>query len=142
MNNTLPIVGVAFGRGSSEVTQVVNKLIPHTADLMGIATLNVRTMHKSGKLENIKVEMERGNITILGLTETRRKGNGDIMSDNYRIIFAGRNNNHRGVAFVLIKDAARDAITIKQKSDRILLIRLNAKPVNITIIQVYMSATE
>ena len=142
MNETLPRVGVASGRGSSEVTQVVNKRIPHTADLMGIATWNVRTMHKSVKLENIKAEMERGNITILGFTETRWKGNGDFMSDDYRIIFAGGNNNYRGVAFVLSKDAARDVVTIKQMSDRILLIRLNAKPVKITIIQVYMPTTE
>ena len=99
-------------------------------------------MHKSGKLENIKAEMEKGNITILGLTETRWKGNGDFMSDDYRIIFAGENNNHGGVAFVLSKDAARYVITIEQMSDRILLIRLNAKPVNITIIQVYMPTTE
>ena len=109
---------------------------------MGIATWNVRTMHKSGKVENIKAEMERGNKTILGLTETRWICNGDFMSDDYRIIFAGGNNNHRGVAFVIIKDAARDVITIKQMSDRILLIRLNAKPVNITIIQVYLPTTE
>ena len=80
--------------------------------------------------------------TILGLTETRWKGNGDFMSDDYRIIFAGENNNYRGIAFVLSKDAARDVITIKQMSGRILLIRLNAKPVNITIIQVYMPTTE
>ena len=64
------------------------------------------------------------------------------MSDDYRIIFAGRNNNLRGVAFVLIKDAARDVMTIKLMSDRILLIRLNANSVNITIIQVYMPTTE
>ena len=64
------------------------------------------------------------------------------MSDDYRTIFAGGNNNHRGVTFALSKDAARDVITIKQMSDRILLIRLNAKPVNITIIQVYMPTTK
>ena len=142
VNDTQPRVGVASDRGSSEVTQVVNKQIPHSADLMGIATWNVRTMHKSGKLENIKAEMKRGNITIPGLTETRWKGNGDFMSDDYRIIFAGGNNNYSGVAFVQSKDAARDVITIKQMSDRILLIRLIAKPVNITIIQIYMPTTE
>ena len=69
VNDTLPRVGVASGRGSSEVTQVVNKRIPHKADLMGIATWNVRTMHKSGKLENIKAEIERGNTAIPGLTD-------------------------------------------------------------------------
>ena len=71
VNDTLPSVGVASGRGSSEVTQVVNKRISYIADLMGIATWYVRTMHKSGKLENIMAGMERGDITILGLTEIR-----------------------------------------------------------------------
>ena len=64
------------------------------------------------------------------------------MSDNYRTIFAGGNNNHRGATFVLIKDAARDVITIKQMSDKMLLIRQNTKPLNIDIIQVYMLTTE
>ena len=109
---------------------------------MGIATWNVRTMHKSGKLENIKAEMDRGNIKILGLTETRWKVNGNSMSDDYRTIFAGGNNNHTGLAFVVSKDAARDVITIKQMSGRISLIRLNAKHVNISRIQVYMPTTE
>ncbi len=43
MNDTLHREGVASGRGSSEVTQVVNKRILHTADLIGIATWNVYT---------------------------------------------------------------------------------------------------
>ena len=88
VNDTLPRVGDASGKGSSEVTQVVNKRIPYTADLMGITSWNVQTMHKSSKLENIKAEMERSNITILELTETRWKDNGDFMSDDYRTIFA------------------------------------------------------
>ena len=76
VNDTLPRVGVASGRGSSKVTQVVNKQIPHTVGLMGMATWNVRTMYKSGKLENIKAEMERGNITIqMGL----QKQDGKVM---------------------------------------------------------------
>ena len=43
-------------------------------------------MHKSGDLENNKVEMKRGNETIYMLTKTRWKGNGVYMSNIYRVL--------------------------------------------------------
>ena len=41
-------------------------------------TWNVRTMMQKGKLINVKREMERLNIDILGLCETRWKGTGQF----------------------------------------------------------------
>ena len=38
---------------------------------MRIGTWNVRTMQKRGKLENIKREMSRNRLNILGLSEVR-----------------------------------------------------------------------
>ena len=47
-----------------------------------IGTWNVRSMLAKGKLENVKREMERMKINILGLSEVRWKETGDFMSDS------------------------------------------------------------
>lgn len=53
---------------------------------------NVRTMMKTGKMENRKIEMKRldigrvGRYNILGLREIRCPDNGDFWSDNIRVI--------------------------------------------------------
>jgi hypothetical protein len=60
----------ASGRGCSGATQVVNKRNPQHDSSVRIATWNVRSMMRVGKLENIKREMERGQISILDLCET------------------------------------------------------------------------
>ena len=46
-----------------------------------IATWNLRTMRTRGKLENVKREMERLNVNILGISEMRWKGAGRITTD-------------------------------------------------------------
>ena len=56
---------------------------------LGIATWNVRTMNAKGKLENIKREMQRNNINVLGLSEVRWLESEDRMSGGYRIMHSG-----------------------------------------------------
>ena len=51
-----------------------------------IATWNIRTLTDLGKLDNIKQEMSRMNINILGLCEMRWLGAGSIVSKELRII--------------------------------------------------------
>jgi hypothetical protein len=53
-----------------------------------IATWNVRSLGVRGKLGNIKLEMKRLNIDILGMSEIKRK-EGDFWSDDYRITYSG-----------------------------------------------------
>ena len=50
---------------------------------------NVQTLMQKGKLENVREEMKRIKISILGLSETRWKGAGCIKSDSYNILFSG-----------------------------------------------------
>jgi len=68
-----------------------------------IGTWNVRTMLKTGKLENIKVEMKRLDIDILGLCETRWPDNGDFRSDDIRVIHTNSTKGQAGVGISLNK---------------------------------------
>src|ERR1051325_10181823 len=52
-----------------------------------IGTWNVRTMNVKGKLENIKEEMRRNGLNVLGLSEVRWKESGDFESDDYRVVY-------------------------------------------------------
>ena len=88
--------GVASGRGSSKAPQVVNLRKPYN-DAMRCGTSNVRTMNTTGKLENIKLEMKRLRVNILGLTEVRWLDGGDFYSDDVRVIYSGGKQRQRGV---------------------------------------------
>ena len=68
---------------------------------MNVGTWNVRTMREKGKLENVKREMRRAKMNVLGLCETRWEGVGDFMSEDYRIIYSGSKGGQKGVAMIL-----------------------------------------
>ena len=56
---------------------------------MRIATWNVRTLYQIGKLENIKQEMTRLQINILGLCETRWTDAGCFQNYVFNVILSG-----------------------------------------------------
>jgi hypothetical protein len=58
-------------------------------DKMKIGTLNVRTILRSGILEEIKCAMLETGIDILGVCGTRWGGKGDFTLDNVRVIYSG-----------------------------------------------------
>jgi len=108
---------------------------------INVGTWNVRTMSK-GKLENVKREMKRGEINILGLCEVRWEGVGDFTSNEYRIIYSGGEGGQAGVAIVLDKAMSQRVTKITQRSKRLMLVRIQAEPVDLVIIQVYMPTSK
>ena len=78
----------------------------------------------------------------MGLAETRWKGSGDFDDDNYRIIHSGGNECQRGIVIILDKVTASCVTDIHQYNDRVLMIKINAKPLNIMILQVYFPISE
>ena len=72
-----------------------------------IATWNVRTLSNDGKLDNIKQEMEREKISILGLCETRWKGAGMKIEEGCKMFYSGGEVQHRGVAIILDKQRSK-----------------------------------
>jgi hypothetical protein len=48
-------------------------------------TWNVRTLNRGDKLENLKKEMQRNEVSILGVSGVRWKGKGKISSGDYTV---------------------------------------------------------
>ena len=59
-----------------------------------IGTWNVRSMNQ-GKLEVVKQEMARVNIDILGISELKRTGMGELNSDDHYIYYRGQESLRR-----------------------------------------------
>ncbi|GFN94781.1 craniofacial development protein 2-like [Plakobranchus ocellatus] len=70
-------------------------------DKLNIATWKIRTLLQNGKLENIKQEMERMKLNILGLSEVRWKGAGKITSGGHEIIYSGETESEKGVGIIV-----------------------------------------
>ena len=96
-----------------------------------------------GKLEIVKLEMERIKIDILGISELKWTGTGHFTSGNYEVYYSGSENIRRnGVALIVNKKLINSIIGYNTKNDRMISIRLQGKPTNLTIIQIYAPTTE
>ena len=68
-----------------------------------IGTWNVRSMNQ-GKMEVVIQEMARVNIDILGISELKRTGMGELNSDDHYIYYCGQESLRRnGVAIMVNK---------------------------------------
>ena len=86
-----------------------------------------------GKLEVFSQEMARVNIDILGIG-----GTGKFNSD-YHYIYYCRQVSFRknGVALIVNKRVQNAVLGCKLKNGRMISVRFQGKPFNITVIQVY-----
>ncbi|XP_021937602.1 craniofacial development protein 2-like [Zootermopsis nevadensis] len=58
-----------------------------------IGTWNVRTLQQGGKLENLKIEIDKNNVCIVGVSEVRWRDQGDFESGNYHVLL-GRTSGY------------------------------------------------
>ena len=87
-----------------------------------------------GKLEVVKQEMARVNVDVLGISELKWTGMGEFNSDDYCGQESLRSN---GVAIMVNKRVRNAVLGCNLKDDRMISVRLQGKPFNITVIQVY-----
>ena len=91
-----------------------------------------------GKLEVVKQEMARVNVNILGISKLKWTGMGEFNSDDHYIYYCGQESLRRnGVAIMVYKRVWNAVLGCNLKNDRIICIRLQGIPFNITVIQVY-----
>ena len=102
-----------------------------------IGTWNVRSMNQ-GKVEVVKQEMARVNIDIIGISELRWTGMGEFNSDDHYIYYCGQESHRRnGVAILVNKRVQNAVLGCNLKNDRMISVRFQGKPFNVTVIQVY-----
>ena len=90
-----------------------------------------------GKLKIVKSEMNRIKIDILGISELKWTGTGHFTSGNYEVYYSGSQDTRKnGVAMVLNKKLVNSVIGYYPKNDRVISIRLQGKPTNLTIIPI------
>ena len=91
-----------------------------------------------GKLEVVKQEMARVNVDILGISERKWTGMGELNSDDHYIYYCGQESLRRnGVAIMVNKRVQNAVFGCNLKHDRIISVHFQGKPFNITVIQVY-----
>ena len=91
-----------------------------------------------GKLEVVKQEMARGNIDILGISEPKWTGMDEFNSDDHYNYFCGQESLRRNGVAIMVNKRVRNAVLgCNLKNDRMISVRFQGKPFNITVIQVY-----
>ncbi|KAF7251081.1 Radixin, partial [Varanus komodoensis] len=104
-------------------------------------TWNVRSMNQ-GKLDVVKQEMTRLNIDILGISELKWTGMGEFNSDDHQVYYCRQESLRRnGVAFIVNKRVGKTVLGYNLQNDRMISVRIQGKPLNITIVQVYVPTT-
>ena len=91
-----------------------------------------------GKLEVVKQEMTRVNTDILGMSELKWTGMGEFNSDDHCIYYCGQESLRRNGVAIMVNKRVRNAVLgCNLKNDRMISVRFQSKPFNITVIQVY-----
>ena len=91
-----------------------------------------------GKLEVVKQEMARVNVDILGISELKWTGMGEFNSDDHYIYYCGQEFFRRNGIAIMVNKRVRNAVLgCNLKNDRMISVRLQGKPFNIAVIQVY-----
>ena len=89
-------------------------------------------------MEVVKQEMTRVNIDILGISELRWTGMGEFNSNDHYIYYCQQESLRRnGVAIIVNKRVRNAVLGCSLKNDRMIPVHFQAKPFNITVIQVY-----
>ena len=102
-----------------------------------VGTWNFRSMNQ-GKLEVVKQEMARVNIDILGIWEVKWTRMGEFNSDDHCIYYCGQESLRRtGVAIIVNKRVQNAVLGCSLKNNRMVSVRFQGKPFNITVIQGY-----
>ena len=91
-----------------------------------------------GKLDEVKQEMARVNMDILGLSELKWTGTGEYNSDDHCIYYCGQESLRENGVAIIVNKRVRDAVLgCNLKNNRMISVHFQYKPFSITIIQVY-----
>ena len=96
-----------------------------------------------GKLEVVKQQMAKVNVDILGISELKWTGMGEFNSDDHYIYYCGQESLRRNGVNIMVNKGVRNAVLgCNLKNNRMISVRFQGKPINITVIQVYASTSK
>ena len=82
--------------------------------------------------------MARVNVNILGIRELRWTGMGEFNSDDHCIYYCGQESLRRNGEAIIVNNRDQNAVLgCNLRNDRMISVRFQGKPFNITVIQVY-----
>ena len=87
-----------------------------------------------GKLEVVKQEMARVTVDILGISELKWTGMREFNSDDHYIYCGQKSLRRNGVAIMVNKRVLNAVLGWNLKIDRMISVRFQGKPFNITVI--------
>ena len=95
-------------------------------------------MTTSTKLEEVKQDLARVKIDILGISELKWTRMGEFNSDDHYIYYCGQESLRRnGVAIIVNKRVRNAVLGYNLKNDKMISVHFQGKAFNITVIQVY-----
>ena len=105
-----------------------------------IGTWDVRSMNQ-GKLQEVKQEMARVKVDILGISELKWTGMGEFNSDDHHVYYCRQESRRRnGVekwSREMVNKRVRNAVLgCNPQNDRMISVCFQGKPLNNTVIQV------
>ena len=84
----------------------------------------------------VKKETTRVDIDILGISELRWTGMGEFNSDDHYIYYCGQESLIRNGVAIMVNKRVRNAVLgCNLKNDRMLSVRFQGQPFNITVIK-------
>src|SRR6476661_7622567 len=86
--------------------------------------------------------IRRNRLSIMGVSEVRWKDGVDFVSDGYRVMYAGGPTCQQGVAVIAEAKVAARVREIDRFRDRIMVVKVEADPVDMAIVQAYLPTTD
>ena len=78
------------------------------------------------------------NVDILGISKLKWTGMGKFNSDDHYIYYCGQESLRRNRVAIIVNNRVQNVVLgCNLKNDRMISVRLQGKPFNITVIQVY-----
>ena len=104
--------------------------------LIRVGTLNIGTMAERGR--ELADLMERRNVDILCLQETRWKGSkARNIGGGCKLFYNGADGRKNGIRIVLREELAESVLEVKRVSDRLMAIKLEVKGSILNIVRAY-----
>ena len=141
---------VSRGQSANDGTNLnsTERLVPDDTVLktrkgfLKIGTWNVRTLYQAGKIDNCIQEMKRYDMDLVGLAEVRWTESGMLDRDSHVMVFSGGKKHQNGVGILMTKKFYRCLAGYIPISDRVIVAKFQAKPLNMVVVQVYSPTSD